>query len=99
MTELLYYSNIVTMQINARVFPEEIVKLQPRGYLTIPSKFRRDWNLTDGLVRITKKQSSLIIEPVRVLPYPVRSYTQTEIDEFVAEDVKETKELKKKGLI
>ncbi len=87
------------MQTVTQTYPEEIVKIQPRGYLTIPATFRRDWDLTDGLVRITKKQSSLIIEPVRVLPYPVRSYTDQEIDSFFAEDAKQTKELIKKGLL
>lgn len=78
---------------------QTIARLQSRGYLTIPAAFRRGWNLVDGLVRITKKQGSLIIEPVRVLPYPVRSYTNLEIKEFLDEDAKETKELGQKGLI
>lgn len=76
-----------------------IAQLQPRGYLTIPAVFRRDWNLTDGLVRITKNQSQLIIEPVRVLPYPVRSYTPAEVKEFLDEDAKETYELKAQGFV
>lgn len=76
-----------------------IAQLQSRGTLTIPIAFRRGWDLTDGLVRITKKQTNLIIEPVRVLPYPVRNYTKTEIEEFIAEDAQETKELKKKGFV
>lgn len=87
------------MPATAQNYQEEIVKMQPRGYLTIPSKFRQDWNLTDGLIRITKKQSSLVLEPIRVLPYPVRSYTDLEIKEFLAEDAKESKELKTKNLI
>jgi bifunctional DNA-binding transcriptional regulator/antitoxin component of YhaV-PrlF toxin-antitoxin module len=76
-----------------------IAQLQPRGYLTIPAAFRRDWNLTDGLVRITKNRSQLIVEPVRVLPYSVRSYTAAEVKEFLNEDAQETQELKAKRLI
>jgi bifunctional DNA-binding transcriptional regulator/antitoxin component of YhaV-PrlF toxin-antitoxin module len=76
-----------------------LVQLQPRGYLTIPIAFRRDWNLTDGLVRITKNESQLIIEPVRVLPYPVRSYTPAEVKEFLAEDAQETQQLKTQGFV
>lgn len=87
------------MQTAIQDYPEEIIRLQPRGYLTIPIKFRQDWDLTDGLVRIIKKQTSVVIEPVRVLPYPVRSYTDQEIDSFFAEDAKQTQELAKKGFL
>lgn len=87
------------MQPVIQDYPEEIVKLQSRGWLTIPAKFRKNWTLTDGLVRIIQKSTSLVIEPVRVLPYPVRSYTDEEIDSFFAEDAKQTKELVKKGLL
>lgn len=36
---------------------------------------------------------------VRVVPYPVRKYTDAEIREFIAEDKKQTKQLKKKRVI
>lgn len=82
------------------IIAEEIVKIQPRGLLTIPRGFRRELGLEEnGLARIKKERGRLIIEPVRLLPYPVRSYTDEEIEGFLRLDAQETKELKKKGIL
>ena len=79
---------------------EEILKLQPRGVLTIPKKFRQMLGLEENkLIRIKKDKWRLVIEPVRTLPYPVRSYTEEDLKEFFEFDAKETKKLKKKGLL
>jgi len=79
---------------------EDIVKVQPRGNLTIPKKLRKSVGIEkNSLVRIVKDKGRLIIEPVRAIPYPVRSYTDKEIEEFVKLDAKETKKLKSKGLL
>lgn len=79
---------------------EEIVKMQPKGLLTIPKRFREELGFEeDGLVRVKQEKGRIVLEPVRILDYPVRSYTKEEIDEFLAFDKKESKELKKKGLI
>jgi bifunctional DNA-binding transcriptional regulator/antitoxin component of YhaV-PrlF toxin-antitoxin module len=75
--------------------PEKISKLQPRGILTIPKKFRLELNMTDNtLVKIKKEGYRLIIEPVKTLSYPVRSYSQKEINEFIDFDKKEVRKLK-----
>jgi AbrB family looped-hinge helix DNA binding protein len=79
---------------------EEIVKIQPRGLITIPVKFRQDLNFkANNLVRLMKDKGRLILEPVRTLPYPVRNYTDQDLKEFFKEDKKETKNLKRAGLI
>ena len=79
---------------------EDIIKIQPRGTLTIPKKLRDSVGLRENtLVKVIKEKGRLIIEPVRTLPYPVRSYTIEEIDEFLELDAKETEELKKKGIL
>ena len=49
--------------------------------------------------RVKEEKGRLVIEPVRILPYPVRSYSQADLEEFFAEDEQETKILKKKGLL
>lgn len=83
-----------------QLIQEEIIKLQPRGLLTIPKKFRQTLGLEDNtLVRIRKDSWRLIIEPVRTLPYPVRSYTNKDLDEFFELDAEQTKKLTKKGLL
>lgn len=78
---------------------EEIVKLQPKWLLTLPSSLRAGLFEDKGYVRVKKDKGRLILEPVRMLAYPVRKYTSEEVDEFFALDDKESKELKKQGLL
>ncbi len=79
---------------------EQIVKIQPKGLITIPKKFRRDLGLEENsLARVKKERGRLIIEPVRTLPYPVRTYTDQELEEFVAFDKEQTEELRREGLL
>ena len=79
---------------------EEFTKIQPRGILTIPKKLRLSVGLADNtLVRISGNKYRLIVEPVRALPYPVRTYTDNEVTEFLEFDAKETKQLKKNRLL
>lgn len=78
---------------------EEIIKIQNKGVLTIPKKLRVGSFEDNSLVRIKKEKGRLIIEQVRTLPYPTRSYTDEEVESFLVLDKVDTKELKKKGLI
>lgn len=79
---------------------EELVKIQPRGLLTIPIKFRQESAFKENsLVRLIKEKGRLVIEPVRTIPYPVRSYSNKEVKEFFDLDKKESKKLEKTGLI
>lgn len=82
------------------MFSEEIAKIQPRGVLTIPKKLRRLMGLADNtLVKISGNKYRLIIEPVRTLPYPARSYTSDEVGEFFELDDQESTKLKTQGLL
>ncbi len=79
---------------------EEIIKVQPKGLLTIPKKLRDEIGLEErGLVRVRKDRGRLILEPVRTLSYPVRSYSGKEINGFLALDREDSKILKKKHLL
>lgn len=83
-----------------QVMQEEIVKMQPKGLLTIPKRIREKLGFEDaGFVRVKEEKGRVMLEPVRIMDYPVRSYAKEEIDEFLALDRKETRLLKKKGLI
>lgn len=84
-----------------QTFPiEEIASVQPKGVLTIPKKIRDAMGIVDrGLVRMRADAGKLTIEPLRTLPYPVRSYTDAEIDEFFALDEAEGKQLRRLGII
>ena len=72
---------------------EEIVKIQSRGVLTIPSRFRDDNFGQDRFVRMRKQGGKLVLEPVTILNYPVRRYTDGEVKEFLKYDEEETKSL------
>jgi len=96
LTEIRNYCNIGNMQIQDY---EELIKLQPRGVLTVPKKMREGLFEKGGIVKMKRLGRKIIIEPVKTLSYPVRSYTDKELQEFFDLDEKETKELKAKGLI
>lgn len=78
----------------------EIIKVQSKGVVTIPKSLREAVGLEEnGLARITKEKGRLVMEPVRTLPYPVRTYKDSELKEFFDLDEKETKKLKAQGLL
>jgi AbrB family looped-hinge helix DNA binding protein len=79
---------------------EEIVKLQSRGNLTIPKQLRKYLRLEkNSLIRVIKERNRLILEPVRMITYPVRSYSDKELKDFFAYDSEQTKKLKKNGIL
>lgn len=83
-----------------QIITDELIKIQPKGVITIPKKMRQDLGIeANDVVRIKKEKGKLTIEPVRTLPYPVRTYTDNEIREFLEMDKKETKKLRKRKLI
>jgi len=51
------------------------------------------------LLRLKQEKGLLIIEPVRTLPYPVRSYSKKDLNQFIKLDAKESKELKTKSFL
>ncbi|KKU87368.1 MAG: hypothetical protein UY16_C0029G0007 [Candidatus Gottesmanbacteria bacterium GW2011_GWA2_47_9] len=78
---------------------EDIVKLQPKGLLTIPKKLRQSVGLTErSLLRIKAKGKQLIIEPVYTTPAP-RTFSDEEIQEWLEFDKQETEALRKQGLL
>lgn len=83
-----------------QILSEELIKIQAKGLLTIPKRFRDELGFEEnGIARLKKEKGRLILEPVRTLPYLVRTYSKTEIKEFINLDAAETKILKKKGLL
>lgn len=71
---------------------QQVVKIQEKGLITIPIVFREALGLRkNSFAKIYKEKGRLILEPVSMLSYPVRSYTDEEIGEFVKLDRKESK--------
>ena len=79
---------------------EDIIKVQPKGLITIPKKMRDSIGMVDrGLIRLRADRGKITIEPVRTLPYPVRHYTDEELKEFVAFDEEQGKKLRRQKII
>lgn len=79
---------------------QDIIKIQNKGLITIPKSFRDELGLTaNSLARIIKIKGRLVLEPLKTLPYKVRSYRETEIDEFLELDEKGSRQLRKKGIL
>jgi len=77
-----------------------LVRVQNKGLITLPKVWRKELGIEEGgLVEVEKKSGELRIRPVRVINYPVRSYRQEEIEQFLKLDAQETKKLKAKGLL
>ena len=78
----------------------DIVKIQPKGLITIPVNLRKELGFDEsGLARVRKDKGRLILEPVRTLAYPARSYKTQELSKFIERDKKESRKLKKEGLL
>lgn len=70
---------------------EDIIKIQPKGLITIPKKIRTKVGIEENsMVRVKEERGRIVIEPVYTLPYPVRRYTEKEIKEFIELDQKGT---------
>lgn len=79
-----------------------LIRVQVKGLITLPKTWREELGIKEGglvEIKIKKKAGELRIRPVRVVKYPVRSYRQEEINQFLKLDAQETKKLKAKGLL
>lgn len=78
---------------------QEIIKVQSRGLITIPRRFRdRDFG-ENSFVRVKKEGGKLVLEPVQVIGYSARKYTDREVGEFFDLDDKESARLRRKGIL
>lgn len=79
---------------------EDIIKFQPKGVLTIPKKLRKRAGLMDRLlVRAKAQKGKITLEPVYTTPYPIRTFTDKEINEWLELDKRDSEELRKEGLL
>lgn len=70
-----------------QVSTQDIVKILPKGLITIPKKWRKDLGFEEnGLARLQKKGKRLILEPVNIIAHSLRDYSKKEIRQFVKED-------------
>ena len=83
-----------------QITTQEIVKMQSRGVFTIPKKLRINLGLNDdSLVKVTLEEGRLMVEPLRMLPYPVRSYTKEDVEDFIKFDKEQGKRLRLRKLL
>ncbi len=78
-----------------------LVTPSPRWQITLPKKLREKAGITQAgqTLKLSVQFGKILAEPVKILDYPVRSYTSDEVDEFFAMDDLETIKLKKKGIL
>ncbi len=89
----------INMQTQLNTYGQ-MVRVQNKGLVTIPKALRDDVGLNvNDLIRIKRSKGRIILEPVRILPYQVRSYNNSDLSNFFELDDKEAKELKKKKLL
>lgn len=82
------------------VLIEDVIKFQPKGVLTIPKKLRERAGLMDRvLVRAKAQKGKITLEPVYTTPYPIRTFTDEEINEWLELDKRDSEELRKEGLL
>lgn len=73
-----------------------IVQIRERGQVTIPKKIRQQAGISDSAtVMIVTEPGRIILEQVGITPYPLRNYTDEEIEQFIRADRLDGK-LKKK---
>lgn len=76
------------MQLN-QIANDTIVQIGPKGTFTLPKPLRTLANLPDGsFLKARIDLGRIILEPARMISYPIRQYTDEEIDEFLQEDKK-----------
>lgn len=64
-----------------------IAQIRDRGQVTIPKKIRQEAGINnDATVIITTEPGRIILEQVGITPYPIRGYTNTEIEQFIKDD-------------
>lgn len=68
---------------------DTIIQIGPKGTFTLPKPLRTLANLPDGsFLKARIDLGRIILEPARMISYPVRQYTDEEIDGFLQEDKK-----------
>ncbi|EKE05040.1 MAG: hypothetical protein ACD_19C00426G0062 [uncultured bacterium] len=80
-------------------YEDQIVQLQSRWVFTLPRNLREDFFDENRLAKISRVGRKIVIEPLTTLPYSVRRYADSEVDDFFDLDDEESKELKTKGII
>lgn len=72
-----------------------LVTPQPRGQITLPKRFRDKLGIRPGIpVKVFEDGLGVKVEPMRVISYPVRSYSDQEVKGFFDLDDKESQKVK-----
>ena len=69
---------------------EIYTQIQQKGLITIPMSIRKQFGINPSdLMKIGVVAGKIVLEPVRVLPYPTRRYSEDEVKEFLELDKNE----------
>jgi AbrB family looped-hinge helix DNA binding protein len=83
-------------QAAVRNTQEEWLKVLGKGMVTIPKSWREELGIESGDILKAKKEGDrVVIRPQKMKRAPYRIYTDSEIDEFLKEDILPAKLAKK----
>lgn len=72
-----------------QTFNDIVVQIGPKGTFTLPKSLRMLTNLDDGsFVKASVTMGKIVLEPARMISYPVRQYSDEDIEGFLEEDKK-----------
>ncbi len=75
------------MSQTSTVIQEEWLKVLGKGMVTLPKRWREDMGISEGdVIKAKKEGNKVVIEAQQTQSVPYRVYSDTEIDEFLAED-------------
>lgn len=64
-----------------------IIQVRDKGQVTIPKMIRQKVGVKDGAIMIVFIESGrIILERAGITPYPIREYTDQEIEQFIKDD-------------
>jgi AbrB family looped-hinge helix DNA binding protein len=65
---------------------QELIKVLPKGMITIPKPWRDEFGFNQGdRIKAKKTTRGILIEPMKI-PAPYRIYTQREVNSFIKSD-------------
>mgnify|MGYP001559891256 CR=1 FL=1 len=66
---------------------QTLVRIQPKGLITLPKKIRDQLNLSENShLRISVQGGKVVLDPLQARSFPIRIYTDAEIDQFLKDD-------------
>lgn len=75
---------------------QTLIRVQSKGLITLPKKIRDELNLSENShLKISIQNGKVVLDPLQVRSFPIRIYTDEEIEQFLEDDKLDPKLAKK----